>query len=72
MAVEEHFQRTARVAGGRLIPVGGEDGAAPGREVQDDIVDELVEAALDGGAEVAFLDDDALAAHGRIAAELRY
>ncbi|MFD3486651.1 chemotaxis protein [Streptomyces sp. NPDC058665] len=72
VAVEEHFQRSARVGDGHLIPVDGEDEAALGREVQDDIVDELVESALDGGAQVVFLDDDVLAGHGRIAAMLRY
>ncbi|GGJ78065.1 hypothetical protein GCM10011583_06930 [Streptomyces camponoticapitis] len=72
VAVEEHFQRSARIGDGHLIPVDGEDGAALGREVQDDIVDELVESALDGGAQVMFLDDDMLAGHGRIAAMLRY
>lgn len=72
VAVEEHFQRSARVSDGHLIPVDGEDGAAVGRAVQDDIVDELVESALDGGARVVFLDDDVLAGHHRIAAVLRY
>lgn len=72
VAVEEHFQRSAKVSEGHLIPVDGEDGAALGREVQDDIVDELVESALDGGARVVFLDDGTLAGHDRIAAVLRY
>ncbi|WP_405801379.1 chemotaxis protein [Streptomyces sp. NBC_01506] len=72
VAVEEHFQRSARISEGHLIPVDGADGAALGREVQDDIVDELVETALDGGARVVFLDDDVLVDHHRIAAVLRY
>ncbi|MFD4703008.1 baeRF3 domain-containing protein [Streptomyces niveus] len=72
VAVEEHFQRSARVSDGHLIPVDGDDGAALSRDVQDDIVDELVESALDGGAQVVFLDDDVLAGHHRIAAVLRY
>ncbi|MEV0779367.1 chemotaxis protein [Streptomyces sp. NPDC050433] len=72
VAVEEHFQRSARVSEGHLIPVDGDDGAALSRDVQDDIVDELVETALDGGARVVFLDDDVLAGHHRVAAVLRY
>ncbi len=35
-------------------------------------MDELVEAALDSGADVVFVEDDSLAEHGRIAAALRY
>ncbi|WP_329031609.1 chemotaxis protein [Streptomyces sp. NBC_01725] len=72
VAVEEHFQRSARVGEGHLMPVDGDGGEALGREVQDDIVDELVETALDGGAQVVFLDDDVLDDHHRIAAVLRY
>ncbi|MFD9130269.1 chemotaxis protein [Kitasatospora sp. NPDC059571] len=71
VAVEEHFQRTVRLTDGHLAPL---DGGPLGWEegVREDIVDELVEAALDRGAEVVFLPDDALAEHDRIAAVLRY
>ncbi|MFE9884793.1 chemotaxis protein [Streptomyces scopuliridis] len=70
VALEEHYRRTVRISDGHLIPV--DDEAAAGPDVREDIVDELVEAALDGGAEVVFLPDDALADHDRIAAVLRY
>ncbi|MFJ1580791.1 chemotaxis protein [Streptomyces sp. NPDC088182] len=70
VALEEHYRRTVRVSDGHLIPV--DDESATGPDVREDIVDELVETALDGGAEVVFLPDDALAVHDRIAAVLRY
>ncbi|WP_328540162.1 baeRF3 domain-containing protein [Streptomyces sp. NBC_00344] len=74
VAVEENFQQTVRVEEGHLVPFGP---AAPGplssgNGVREDIVDELVEVALDGGAEVVFVPDDTLADHSRIAADLRY
>ncbi|MFD3652036.1 baeRF3 domain-containing protein [Streptomyces sp. 24-1644] len=72
VAVEEHFQRTVQVTDEHLEPVApGTVGTADG-QVREDIVDELVEAALDSGSEVVFLADDALSEHGRIAAALRY
>jgi hypothetical protein len=70
VAVEEHFRRAVRVGDGHLVPV--ENPAAAGPGVRDDIIDELVETALDGDAEVVFLPDGALAGHGRIAAVLRF
>ncbi|RDG38471.1 baeRF3 domain-containing protein [Streptomyces corynorhini] len=70
VALEEHYRRTVRVCDGHLVPVDGQSAASP--DVRDDIVDELVEAGLDGGAEVVFLPDDTLAGHDRIAAVLRY
>ncbi|WP_405911662.1 chemotaxis protein [Streptomyces sp. NBC_00963] len=75
VAVEENFQRTVRVKEGHLIPVDPEETGAPasnGEAVREDIVDELVELALDTGAEVVFLPDGTLADHDRIAADLRY
>lgn len=70
VALEEHYRRTVRVCDGHLVPVHDSTAASP--DVRDDIVDELVEAALDGGAEVVFLPDDILAGHDRIAAVLRF
>ncbi|MFJ9517387.1 chemotaxis protein [Kitasatospora sp. NPDC101801] len=75
VAVEEHYQQTVRLTEGHLAAVGAEAVAEPGswdRGVREDIVDELVEAALDQGAEVVFLADEVLADHDRIAAVLRY
>ncbi|MFC9246134.1 chemotaxis protein [Streptomyces sp. NPDC057136] len=72
VAVEEHFQQTVEVTDGHLEPVSpGATRTADG-QVREDIVDELIEAALDSGAEVVFLADDSLSAYGRIAAALRY
>ncbi|MEE1800868.1 chemotaxis protein [Streptomyces sp. NPDC101062] len=73
IALEEHYRRTVRVQDGHLVPVDEASAASaadPG--VRDDIVDELVEGALDGGAQVVFLPDGTLAGHDRIAAVLRY
>lgn len=72
VAVEEHVQRTVRVTDGHLEPVGVDAARTADGEVREDIVDELVEAALDSGADVVFVADDSLAGHGRIAAALRY
>ncbi|MFF2729478.1 chemotaxis protein [Streptomyces sp. NPDC058008] len=72
VAVEEHFVRTVRVTDGHLEPVGPDVTPAEDGQVREDIVDELVEAALDKGCEVAFVADDSLADHGRIAAVLRF
>lgn len=70
VAVEEHHQLIVRVTEGHLIPVDASMVNDP--DVREDIVDELVETALDGGAEVVFLPDDELAGYDRIAAVLRY
>ncbi|WP_069173828.1 baeRF3 domain-containing protein [Streptomyces griseus] len=72
VAVEEHFQRTVRVTEGHLEPVDPSQVTAADGEVREDIVDELVEAALDSGCEVVFTADDSLAGHDRIAAALRF
>ncbi|MFE6664722.1 chemotaxis protein [Streptomyces sp. NPDC057697] len=72
VAVEEHFQQTVRMADEHLEPVSGEAADLTDSAVREDVVDELVERALDSGAEVVFLPDDSLAEHGRIAAALRY
>ncbi|MCP3822636.1 chemotaxis protein [Streptomyces sp. A3M-1-3] len=74
VAVEEHFQQTVRVDGEHLVPVdaAGSGSAVSDPQVREDIVDELVEAALESGAEVVFLPHNALAEHDRIAADLRY
>ncbi|MEV7106443.1 chemotaxis protein [Streptomyces atroolivaceus] len=72
VAVEEHFEQTVRVTEGHLEPVGADATPAGDPQVREDIVDELVEAALDNGCEVAFVADDSLADHGRLAAVLRF
>lgn len=72
VAVEEHYQQTVRVDEEHLKPVGGDAADPADEKVREDIVDELVEAALDSGADVVFVADDSLKEHGRIAAALRY
>jgi peptide subunit release factor 1 (eRF1) len=74
LAVEEHFQQPVRVEEGHLVPLDPEQlgGYPSGNGVREDIVDELVEVALESGAEVVFVPDDMLADHSRIAADLRY
>ncbi|MFF3753698.1 chemotaxis protein [Streptomyces sp. NPDC002018] len=74
VALEDHFHRTAGVRDGHLVPLDDAPGATGlGHDgIRDDIVDELVETALDGGAEVVFLPDGTLAAHDRVAAVLRF
>ncbi|MFJ1929502.1 chemotaxis protein [Streptomyces sp. NPDC088131] len=72
VAVEEHYQQTVRVAQEHLEPVSADALDPADGTVREDIVDELVETALDSGAEVVFVADDSLREHGRIAAALRY
>jgi Bacterial archaeo-eukaryotic release factor family 3 len=72
VAVEERFQQNVRVTDGHLELVPVETVGTADGTIREDIVDELVEAALDSGADVVFVDDDSLAEHGRIAAALRY
>ncbi|KUJ70989.1 chemotaxis protein [Streptomyces albus subsp. albus] len=74
LAVEEGYQRTVRVTEEHLIPVDPEETSTAelGTQVQEDIVDEIIEAALDTGSEVVFVPDGTLAAHDRIVAALRF
>ncbi|MEU1664454.1 chemotaxis protein [Streptomyces sparsogenes] len=74
LAVEENYQRTVRVTGEHLTPVDPEETtpAELGTAVLEDIVDEIIETTLDRGGEVAFVPDDSLDAHERIAAVLRF
>jgi hypothetical protein len=72
VAVEEHFQRTVQLTDGHLTPLDGDPVGSWEDGVREDIVDELVEAALDTGAEVFFLPDGQLQEHHHIAATLRY
>ncbi|MFG2305324.1 chemotaxis protein [Actinacidiphila glaucinigra] len=74
VVVEEDFQRAVRLSDGHLTPVDGDAPEAGGFEegIREDIVDELVETALDKGAEVRFMAPDSLVEHDRIAAVLRY
>lgn len=74
LAVEESHQRTVRVIGERLAPADPDQSTREelGAQVLEDVVDEIIETALDTGSEVAFVPDGTLAAHGHIAAVLRF
>ncbi|MEU9077151.1 chemotaxis protein [Kitasatospora sp. NPDC048538] len=67
VAVEEDYWEPVRVTDNHLVP-------APAGEpdVREDMVDEIVERALDTGAKVQFVPTGDLASRGRIAAVLRY
>ncbi|WP_435972673.1 chemotaxis protein [Streptomyces sp. Qhu_M48] len=67
LAVEDHYRTVVRDEGGHLEPA---EPAEP--EARDDMVDEIVERALDTGAEVQFVRDDTLLDMDRIAGVLRY
>lgn len=68
LLVEDGFEYPARIVDQHLEPAG--DPAAPG--VLDDAVGALVEAVLERGGEVVFVDEGALAEHGPVAMQLRY
>ncbi|MEU6673089.1 chemotaxis protein [Streptomyces sp. NPDC046925] len=67
LAVEDSYQATVRDDGGHLVPAGSDD-----LDAVDDVVDDIVERALDTGAQVRFVPEDTLADRGRIACALRY
>ncbi|MEU4211778.1 hypothetical protein AB0F13_17525 [Streptomyces sp. NPDC026206] len=75
LAVEDHYQVTARVDGNGGHPVRVETPAEPlvaDPAIHEDVVDEIVETALNSGADIEFLPDDTLAGEDRVAAVLRY
>lgn len=69
LLVEEHFQAAARIEDGHLVPV---EGGTAADGVEEDVVDQLIEAALDKETEVRFVPDDSLSDDGRVALVLRY
>jgi hypothetical protein len=69
LIVENSFTFPARLdENSQLHPA--EDAGHP--DVNDDIVDDTMEVVLQRGGNVVIVDDEALAAHQRIAAVLRY
>lgn len=70
LVVEEGYHEAATLdeSGLHLLPPGDESGPA----ALDDAVDATVAAVLEKGGRVVFVDDGALAQHGRIALILRY
>ncbi|WP_371526382.1 chemotaxis protein [Streptomyces sp. NBC_01283] len=67
LAVEDSYQATVRDDGGHLVPAGDDD-----LDAVDDVVDDIVERALDTGAQVRFVPEGRLTDRGRIACVLRY
>ncbi|WP_327653940.1 baeRF3 domain-containing protein [Streptomyces sp. NBC_00483] len=67
LVVEENYRITVRAGDGHLEPAADDD-----LDAVHDIVDEVVESALETGAEVVFVPDDTLADAGRVAAVLRF
>ncbi|MFD4986794.1 hypothetical protein [Streptomyces sp. NPDC058374] len=73
LLVEENFAAAGRIDAERqLHPVELPDEGPPPEGVETDIVDTLVETALDGDAEVRFVPDGTLTEDGRVAAVVRY
>lgn len=70
LLVEEHYQAAARIEGDHLTAILEDGTGGPGFE--QDVVDQLIEAALDKETEVRFVPDGALADDGRVALVLRY
>lgn len=69
LVVEEDFHKAARLGENNSITV-VDDPTEPG--VIDDIVDELIEAVMEKGGRVVFVDNGTLDLHQRVAAILRY
>ena len=67
VVLEEHYWEPVLVTDNHLVPARAET-----PEVREDMVDEIVERALDTGAQVQFVPTDALDGYDRIAAVLRY
>ena len=67
VVVEEDYWEPVLVTDNHLVPA-----AAGGPDVREDMVDEIVERALDTGAQVQFVPTGELAEQGGIAAVLRY
>ncbi|MFJ9823800.1 chemotaxis protein [Streptomyces sp. NPDC101160] len=67
LAVEDDYRTVVREDGDHLAPA-----AAGDRGARDDMIDEIVERALESGTEVRFVPDGTLAAEGHIAGVLRF
>jgi hypothetical protein len=83
LVVEEHYEVLVRLkrgadgVAGEVLEVLGHDQVTADQihedpDLHDDFVDEIIEAALDTDAQVAFVPDDRLEEYGRVAARLRY
>ncbi|MCX7832750.1 MAG: hypothetical protein N2490_00885 [Ignavibacteria bacterium] len=70
LVVELNYQYSARVSddGLHLIPVE----VAPGKEIIDDAVDDIIERVVNTGGSVVFVDNGKLDKYGHIALILRY
>ena len=69
LVVEEDFHKAARLGENNTVIPADDPSAA---DTIDDIVDELVEAVMEKGGRVVFVDNGTLDLHQRVAAILRY
>ncbi|GHG61086.1 baeRF3 domain-containing protein [Streptomyces griseocarneus] len=75
LAIEDHYQVTAKLDGNGGHPQRVETPTEPllaDPSIHEDVVDEIVENALQSGADIEFVPDDTLASEDRLAAVLRY
>ncbi|MFC5752642.1 hypothetical protein [Actinomadura rugatobispora] len=72
LVVERGFYSAAVLDHGETIPVEGPVGALKGHGVVDDVVDRVIETALEYGGEVTFVSDGFLVDHDRIALVTRF
>ncbi|MFB4315582.1 hypothetical protein [Actinomadura sp. 21ATH] len=72
LVVERGYYSPGVKSGGESIPVAGRIGSLRGHGVVDDLVDDVIETALEYGGEVTFVSDGFLVDHDRIALVTRY
>jgi hypothetical protein len=72
LVVERGYYHPGVKSGGETIPVDGPIGSLKGHGVVDDLVDNVIETALEYGGDVTFVSDGFLVDHGRIALVTRY
>ncbi|MFI0349883.1 hypothetical protein [Actinomadura sp. 9N407] len=72
LVVERGYYQPGVKSGGDTIPVEGRVGCLKGHGVVDDLVDNVIEDALEYGGEITFVSDGFLVDHDRIALVTRY
>ncbi|GAA2425334.1 hypothetical protein GCM10010191_42030 [Actinomadura vinacea] len=72
LVVERCYYSPAVRTGGETIPIEGPLGSLKGHGVVDDVVDHVIETALEYGGEVTFVSDGFLVDHDRIALVTRF
>ena len=73
LLVEEHYQAAARIEGDHLSKIlGADEDKDQVAGLEEDVVDQLIETALNMETEVRFVPDGTLEGDGRVALVLRY